>query len=638
MLLIINSSLMKKIKLLLLLVAIFATGNSFAQTQIINISTGIDNTTGDPIGGGPDDTWEILAPHWNTIPYIIYADGYPTETPCGATFVGYNKPAGNFTFRTTFTPYSFPSCNSTNIVSAKIVFTYTNADDQLLNFKVNTGFTHTYSSPQPSFSNTTWTPGLASVSYTVNIPTSAITSGVNNLDFEVYNWTPGTGTTPVSLCLCAQLEITYAGTLTPTFTTPSSICYGAPITATGSVTNDPSITNHVWIICECDALGNVFGPDYWAWAGVGGIPGTYTFPAVMPGGPTIACGKYYKIKLAAMNPCNNWGETTQIVYVNCLPSVNAGADVTICNGSSVTLSAGSGPTKNHTYTWYVGTTSVGSGKTLTVSPTVTTTYCVTATNNTTGCSATDCITVFVDNLDPNFSLSANTTNSSFLTLSATPNQTTGLPAGFGFMWFVDELNSSLATVYAVNSSNAGLGGCWWTFPGAEVFDGFNGLSYTLNSSCLPSLGQFKYNTYYRITRGVWSTNCTWRQSSFLIMYTRSANGVVIVEDPNAPDMSGYATMGTANKEPETNSVTISGLKLYPNPVENVLNAQYKLAENAEGKIQITDLAGRVLKTIVLHEGSVQTQIDMSNLTNGAYLVNFYEAGKLSVTEKIVVTK
>ena len=144
-------------------------------------------------------------------------------------------------------------------------------------------------------------------------------------------------------------------------------------------------------------------------------------------------------------------------------------------------------------------------------------YCLVVTDTVTGCSAFDFMTVTVDQNDPGFSLNINTTNSSYMQLTATPNQTAGLPSGFGFMWFIDELDAGLNTVYSVTSSDPQLStGCWWTFPGAEVFDGFNGLTHTVSLSCLPSPGQFKYNTYYRITRGVWSTKCPWKANSMII--------------------------------------------------------------------------------------------------------------------------
>ena len=65
---------------------------------------------------------------------------------------------------------------------------------------------------------------------------------------------------------------------------------------------------------------------------------------------------------------------------------NAGTSVTIQQGNSTTLTASGGGT----YLWDNGATSAS----ITVSPTVTTTYCVVANNG--NCTDSACVTVFVD--------------------------------------------------------------------------------------------------------------------------------------------------------------------------------------------------------------------------------------------------
>ncbi len=79
------------------------------------------------------------------------------------------------------------------------------------------------------------------------------------------------------------------------------------------------------------------------------------------------------------------------VTVNPVPTINAGADVTINSGDSVTLTATGGAS----YSWNTGATT----SSITVNPTVTSTYTVTGTLN--GCQSTDTVTVFVNNLQAN---------------------------------------------------------------------------------------------------------------------------------------------------------------------------------------------------------------------------------------------
>jgi len=90
---------------------------------------------------------------------------------------------------------------------------------------------------------------------------------------------------------------------------------------------------------------------------------------------------------------------TVVVYAVPEPRVNAGAGQTVCNGSSVTLTAtnASTSTPNVTYTWTAPGQPTRTGPTITVSPAVTTKFTVTVSTPAAvgGCSATDTVTVRV---------------------------------------------------------------------------------------------------------------------------------------------------------------------------------------------------------------------------------------------------
>ncbi|MDP4268354.1 MAG: T9SS type A sorting domain-containing protein, partial [Bacteroidota bacterium] len=81
------------------------------------------------------------------------------------------------------------------------------------------------------------------------------------------------------------------------------------------------------------------------------------------------------------------GTAMAIVTLYANPTANAGADVTIKNGNSVNLSA----TGGDAYSWSNGSSTAS----ITVGPTITSTYYVTVINN--GCTATDAVVVFVTN-------------------------------------------------------------------------------------------------------------------------------------------------------------------------------------------------------------------------------------------------
>ena len=96
----------------------------------------------------------------------------------------------------------------------------------------------------------------------------------------------------------------------------------------------------------------------------------------------------YTLTVTGNNGCSATDELT--ITVNDLPTVDAGADISLCQGECYTFTpTGSGGSGDYTYTWSSGTEEV--------CPTETTTYTVTVTDSN-GCSSTDEITITVNEL------------------------------------------------------------------------------------------------------------------------------------------------------------------------------------------------------------------------------------------------
>jgi gliding motility-associated-like protein len=100
----------------------------------------------------------------------------------------------------------------------------------------------------------------------------------------------------------------------------------------------------------------------------------------------------YTVTGTDINGCSNIDQV--VVFMNPPAVISAGNDVSICKNTSTQLGASGGST----YTWTATPASaVPNVSNPTVSPTITTTYCVTGTD-VQGCTGSDCVVVTVNNL------------------------------------------------------------------------------------------------------------------------------------------------------------------------------------------------------------------------------------------------
>jgi len=418
----------------------------------------------------------------------------------------------------------------------------------------------------------------------------------------------------------------------PSLSGNTTVCSGSPINVTGTYT-ESTVTDYFWGIEPCDPSGNVTGAAIWTSWFHGATPGNFPYASV----PPLTCNAYYKIKLAVATACAPWIENAIYVHVLCSPTPNAGLDQTICYGSCAGIGTDPGLGKYRAWNWTANGVSVGNTPQITVCPTQTTTYTLTQTQTNIGCSGSDNVTITVLNNNPDFILTGNPSEATYLKLTGTPLITTGTPPGFGFVWIIDELDGGGNLLQSINSGS--VGSCWWTFPAAEVFDGLNALGTTFTpdaTGCTPTVGQFKYNTTYRFTRGTWSDACPWVASSTPdIHWTKSADGDAPVTwegNLKAHDLSYYMDSYPVRPE-ESDRVAV-----YPNPASDALSVEYTLNEKNTGELRLVDLTGRVLKVIKLSEGTTRAVIDLSDVIGGSYLVQVFESGSLKASEKVIVEK
>jgi len=93
-----------------------------------------------------------------------------------------------------------------------------------------------------------------------------------------------------------------------------------------------------------------------------------------------------------------------------------------------------------------------------------------------------------------------------------------------------------------------------------------------------------------------------------------------------------------NVSTEEVAIKMSGVSLYPNPVEDNFTLRYKLNNTSDVNIQITDVSGKLINTFSFNDvqkGENELNIEAANLNSGIYLLNIKSNGG-SVTKRFVV--
>lgn len=348
-----------------------------------------------------------------------------------------------------------------------------------------------------------------------------------------YSWSPGGQTT-------AAITVSPAATTTYTVTGTSLGC-----TATDAVTvtilgNAPiNAGPDVTICANGSSMLSASGGSTYTWDNGLGVGNNVS---VSPTTTTT-----YSVVGTTASGCT--GSDAITIYVNALPTVNAGLDQTICAGTAVTLT-GTGATS---YSW---TAPVSNGVAFT--PAATATYTVTGT--TSGCTSTDQVTITVNPIPtvgagPDQAVCAGTavtlsgtgastyswspviTNGvAFTPASTTTYTVTGTTSGCTNTDQVTVTVNPMPTVSAgidqtvcsgtqVTLSGSGASTYTWTSPVT------NGVAFT------PTLG----STTYTVT-GTTAAGCTGTDQ---MVVTVNANPTPVINGPLTYCSGNYSTLSTS---------------------------------------------------------------------------------------------
>lgn len=330
----------------------------------------------------------------------------------------------------------------------------------------------------------------------------------NNAPFAITNTTNYT-VTGTAANGCTDTDVVTVTSLSPTVDAGANfgVCEGTLITLNGS------------------------GADSYTWDN--GVTNNTPF--------VLSATSTFTVTGTSANGCTDTDLITVTLKTN--PTVNAGNDVSVCEGAMVTL-AGSGAT---TYSWTNGVTNNTEFAVMS-----TTTYTVTGTTN--GCIDTDEITVTKLDL---------------------PTVDAGT-----------DLNVCAGSMVTLNGS------------GASIYSWSNGIA---NNQAFAANG----NVTYTVT-GTDAIGCS--NTDMVTVNTYSCSGI----DEN----------------------TINAIKVYPNPTAGNINIASDVLTQYT-TIELIDISGRILSTWEINATSMN--IEMKEIANGNYTLVFKGANSIA-TQKIQIAK
>lgn len=345
------------------------------------------------------------------------------------------------------------------------------------------------------------------------------------------------------------------------------------------------------------------------------------------------------VSVAGYNACGGGQAFILPVTVNVMPTLNVTANPTnICAGASTQLTAN---TNANVFVWNTGAVT----QTITVTPSVTTTYYVTVTGSTT-CSTAGNVHVIVYPL-PNVTLNLSPTAACQSTYVVT--LTGGSPAGGtyigGCVYGNDQVfpAANAVNTYPIIYSYTDAFGCKNTSSAvnftvnpvpAVLFINVLGVvtrennpidlsSYVVPKPDFPSSGSgiFSGPGMY----GTWFSPATAGIGTHMITYTYT--------DPItgcSASQIQYITVGSPEGINEV-MYAVNAITLYPNPTARQLNL--KGIDTKEIKhIKIVNLIGDVMYMTASHP---DLMIDVSGFSNGVYFISFINNDGLSISKRFM---
>ncbi len=334
---------------------------------------------------------------------------------------------------------------------------------------------------------------------------------------------------------------------------------------------------------------------------------------------------YYFFDWVISTGCESATRTPVRAIISPAPAMTAAAtNPVICNGDATTLTVTSG-NAGYTYQWVPGSLS---GSAVTVSPSVTTTYYVTATDNTggvfSGCANSDSVTVTVNPSPVSFfNYNGNTT---FCYGADSLLLTAGGTAG-GYQWQRNGINISgaVAPDYMARDS----GSYQLVMKDGSCADTSGELILTVYSLPVPVIvmngNELTVDKPYSSYQWYWNGQLIPGATSATYHVIQNGRYTVRVEDGN--NCAGMSAELPFALDVSDVTTPAAGVHIYPNPASTVvhIDAPYPV------RVTVSSVDG---KTVLSRAET--NRLDLSHLVDGVYMIRVEDRnGVLVGMEKLV---
>lgn len=420
---------------------------------------------------------------------------------------------------------------------------------------------------------------------------------------RTYNITGETGTATPSGTHAPYLAVTYN-------------CPGiSSITASGPATNPcPNAS----FALSGSATGTIAS---YSWNGPLGFSSSLPNPTVTSGLPSSGT---YTLTVTDATGCS--ASATTVVVVNPTPvaDIVALTSTAFCDGGDATLEAAV-PGLN--YQWYEGTTAIAGATNQSYTTTITGNYKVRVTDAI-GCSALTTVAT------PTVLLSTPAVNPGDTVLLCSGDNgtvtvnTNGITSGITFQWQKNgvDIPAAMGSSYLVSAT--GVYKCVLSVPAIGCTTTSEEVVVTVNDYPLPAVS-YSGTT---LSTGIYS-QYQWFLNTVAIpgatnqTYHPTSAGSYRVRVKDAAGCTAFSPAYAVNTASAVGNITAANIKLYPNPVNNMLHIEAPV----QVKALISSAEG---KTLCSNENA--ETIDLSAFTPGLYIITIYDGeGNRITTQKVV---